>query len=1128
MDKTIRVKIQALVAGLNELKAFGAELRGLQTAPAGGGGVSAKAGEFKALAAEVRNLSDVVKKLEPSRLRKFFEVAGGAGALISGVSKYSQAVGQLQNIKRDAGNAFERVTVKAREFGATVGGKVSAGVESLTSKLPGLTGGLGTSAGGLAAVGAGGVAAATGVGLVVVGVLALVAAIAALAIAIPLAVNLLSSLFDKGVDYNSQLEQTKLGIAAVIASLAELRDASGQKLEGGAALNAALDVADAQLQKLKVDAINTTATFEQIAPAFVAGLGPGLAAGLSLDQIRATVVQIVQAAGALGIPMHQVNQEVRAILEGTINEDARLAKVLGISNEMVKSWKAQGTLAEELNKRLDKFTLAGAKAANTLDGLKSNLQEALNVFTGDATDRAFEALKARYLQLLPQLFDFKNARLDKAFQPLSDLLDDIFVRGVGIAGDFIEGVISGVKAVARFVSENRATVNEILNLAEGIVRTALRIAGTLFKSANSTDNWKAALGLVQTILNGVLNILSAIEWVVRRAAGGISSFARYAQEAIPGFRAIVTLAERAAQVMERASGGVRAPRDQFGAKFEGRAAGKMMGLAGAGFKTGLTTNELPTVKSLPVPKAGGGGGKKGGRDKGDQLQEQLEEAALGVDRAKIERAFNLAKAFLEDQTRLVEQHLEDRRVSIGRFFEDQERIQRETLDAEKTRLDELYALEERRLAQAKKRIDQDKELSAAEKETKKKIATAQFEQAAVPLAERLRLIESERLALAGKIATERKKELDAFEQMLAEVNQQLALETGDTSGAIAAASAAIDRANKDRLAQIAAERGAASTEYQQALQLVDVLKKKAEYQLLFNQLRQQGADLSFAEEQIRNLVDRGALTEKQGREQVAAAQLKHKAAVIETIAKLRELAAASGDAQLILDAERAAEEVKGLGEVVDEEAVRINESLRGAFKDTIFDIVRNPTDFLGALRGLVDAMLDQLARLAANSLTKYLFGGDDEEGGGLLGGIFGDSTGGGIGGFFTKIFGFTGGGYIADGPGTETSDSIFARLSKHEYVIRAAAVRKIGVRALDYLNAVGQLPPMGFALGGLVDEAVGSGGAALAVGDTFNLNLTVPIYTQDRQSFKGSEQAIHRDIARAAERGVRRATSRPK
>ncbi len=1195
-DKTIRVKIQALVDGLNELKAFGAELRGLQTAPAGGGGVSGKAGEFKALAVEIKNLSEAVKKLEPSRLKKFFEVAGNAGAFLSGVSRYKQAVGQLQNIKADAGNIFARVTAKAQELGTALTGKVSAGVEGLTSKLPGLAGGLGASAGGMAAVGAGGAAAATGVGLVVVGVLALVVAITALAAAIPVAVNLLSSLFQKGIDYNSQLEQTRLGIAAIIASLAELESADGQKLSGADALAAAYELAGDQLAKLKVDAINTTATFEQIAPAFQAGLGPGLAAGLSLDEIRATTVQIVQAAGSLGIPMHQVNQEVRAILEGTINEDARLAKVLGISNEMVKSWKAQGTLAEELNKRLDKFTLAGERAANTLDGLKSNLQEALNVFSGDATDQAFEVLKTRIQKLLPQLFDFKNARLDQSFQPLSDLLDDIFSRAINIAGDLIEKVIAGVKLISQWVGENKTQISAILDAGERIIGTLLRMVGYLFNMSRGTDVWKDGLSVAHGVLLVIEVVLMAVEQKIRQVTEAIKLAVAAAQVAFPQLFQLL-------RVMQAIAGT--------------SAIGDGTGEAKAGVNLG-TPRITGTINR---PKADKG---KGSKDKAARLEEQLEESAIGVDRAKIERAFNLARVFLEDQTRTVEQHLAERRISIGRYYEDQERIQRETIDAEKNKLNELYALEERRRDQAKDRIDKDGE---GDKEKRKQIEDNKFAQAVIPTVERLRILDSERLTLAGKIAVERKKELEAFERMLAEVNEQLALETGDTPGAIAAAAAALDRANKDRLAQIAAEKGIGSTEYQQAVQLVDVLKKKAEFQLLYNQLRQQQADLDFAEEQIRNDVERGTLTERQGREQVAAAQLKHRDAVVETIARLKELAASTGDTQLILDAERAAEEVRDLGRVIDEQAVRINASLKAAFKDTIFDIIRDPQNALSAITRLFNHILDEVARLATDALFEQVFGP-----GGILGGVFGGKTGGGVGGvlggifgggrnpqqtggvsggtppIFSNLFGIlkgfqsgatgelrgigkntggvleetqfgfsrvegrlgesigllgqisfgitamaaaavanavtnilktvgvigggtaaAGGGYLADGPGTETSDSIFARLSKHEYVVRAASVRRVGVHVLEYINALGQLPPVGFALGGLAGEGVGVAGVPLSLGgDTFRVEVNANIYAQDRQSFKGSEQQIHRDIARAAERGVRRAVSRPK
>lgn len=55
------------------------------------------------------------------------------------------------------------------------------------------------------------------------------------------------------------------------------------------------------------------------------------------------------------------------------------------------------------------------------------------------------------------------------------------------------------------------------------------------------------------------------------------------------------------------------------------------------------------------------------------------------------------------------------------------------------------------------------------------------------------------------------------------------------------------------------------------------------------------------------------------------------------------------------------------------------------------------------------------------------------------------------------------GGFVT-GPGTGTSDSIFARLSNGEFVMRAAAVRTLGV---DFLKALNRTP--GFARGGLVE-----------------------------------------------------------
>lgn len=62
--------------------------------------------------------------------------------------------------------------------------------------------------------------------------------------------------------------------------------------------------------------------------------------------------------------------------------------------------------------------------------------------------------------------------------------------------------------------------------------------------------------------------------------------------------------------------------------------------------------------------------------------------------------------------------------------------------------------------------------------------------------------------------------------------------------------------------------------------------------------------------------------------------------------------------------------------------------------------------------------------------------------------------------------GFATGGELR-GPGTTTSDSFLIRASDREYMIRAAAAKRLGKPLLDYLNRHGQLP-RGFATGGMI------------------------------------------------------------
>lgn len=81
---------------------------------------------------------------------------------------------------------------------------------------------------------------------------------------------------------------------------------------------------------------------------------------------------------------------------------------------------------------------------------------------------------------------------------------------------------------------------------------------------------------------------------------------------------------------------------------------------------------------------------------------------------------------------------------------------------------------------------------------------------------------------------------------------------------------------------------------------------------------------------------------------------------------------------------------------------------------------------------------------------------------------------------------FSGGGDV-NGPGTQTSDSIIARLSRGEFVMKAQAVQQFGSNFMHAINN-GFIP--GFATGGLVPSPVRmAGGGAMPATSTLNLSI---------------------------------------
>lgn len=140
-----------------------------------------------------------------------------------------------------------------------------------------------------------------------------------------------------------------------------------------------------------------------------------------------------------------------------------------------------------------------------------------------------------------------------------------------------------------------------------------------------------------------------------------------------------------------------------------------------------------------------------------------------------------------------------------------------------------------------------------------------------------------------------------------------------------------------------------------------------------------------------------------------------------------------------------------------EAASAMRDALGGALMDLVPRIETGNTALDRLLNTLIE-IVAQAALLGTGPLGGMF-------GGGLMK-LFGFADGGYVGGGGGKVLGFADGGHVR-GPGTSTSDSIPARLSAGEYVLKASAVRKIGVDMLDRINS-GEIAA--FASGGMVGD----------------------------------------------------------
>jgi hypothetical protein len=143
------------------------------------------------------------------------------------------------------------------------------------------------------------------------------------------------------------------------------------------------------------------------------------------------------------------------------------------------------------------------------------------------------------------------------------------------------------------------------------------------------------------------------------------------------------------------------------------------------------------------------------------------------------------------------------------------------------------------------------------------------------------------------------------------------------------------------------------------------------------------------------------------------------------------------------------------------------------------DIITNTESVGEAFRKMAQSIIADIARIVTQLLVQLAV----EEAISAVRGVIGGFSSGGSVGNRTQSHGLAGGGLVR-GPGSTTSDSILARLSRKEYVLNAAAVDHYGLAMINRINRRQYIPPrQRYASGGLVDTARTPLGTQLAAQD---------------------------------------------
>lgn len=288
----------------------------------------------------------------------------------------------------------------------------------------------------------------------------------------------IGQLVSSGLQFNKAMETNTVGMAGILTSMTTI---NGKNMEWNQALKASQGI----IKGLNEDALKTAATSEELVGTFRALLGPGLGAGMKIDEIQKLTTTGVNAVKSLGLSGPQLIQELRDLVQGGITPaSSTLATALGLTDADIKAAKASSEgLFNFLMERLKGFERAAQETPKTIAGMEDQLKEGLS----KAMSIAVKPVQEKYKELMQQTSGL-------LFTDNLGINEDL-TNKLQAAGQHVANMVEDFKSMGEIVAPVVVPAVEGLGTALGVALDnagKITLAFAAWKAYNFTKNFNSS------------------------------------------------------------------------------------------------------------------------------------------------------------------------------------------------------------------------------------------------------------------------------------------------------------------------------------------------------------------------------------------------------------------------------------------------------------------------------------------------------------------------------------------------------------------------------------------------------------------------------------------------------------